>query len=359
MANRLITQENSDVSNLASVGGSFFIKPKTRLLEVSPTLPKTKIYLTAREFPIKIGDKWCLLDTPQDLDIRAILDTGTISPGQNYYFYICNNNGDLVYKISLNSTYPTGYTADTSYKLGGFHTLCYPVGTYAYSWHPLYGYTDGNILPASIWDLRHRPISEPAGMVYIDRLNLWCDIYLSSGATGYFVSIFNLWPTYDTMWVEVMFWGHPPTKKRLATDSEFATICLGSPIGEVEIIVPNPTTGGNIANMIGQTPYFQRALSAYGVEDTTAVYNQWLKGDIFYDGYINFETEESIYNHTYGSNFACKNINSQVDQISCKLASFEGSAELRAGPFARFLWPSFNVPPGGYICTRGVSGPSI
>ena len=73
---------------------------------------------------------------------------------------------------------PYGYTATTSRKVGGFHCLCANVGTIA--GHTLNGYVAGDILPASVWDLKHRPKSEPEGMVYIDGIDMWVDIYLCS-----------------------------------------------------------------------------------------------------------------------------------------------------------------------------------
>jgi len=52
----------------------------------------------------------------------SVLDTGSsLQAGQNYYIYLVT--GGLI-KTSLNSTWPNGYDANTSRKIGGFHTLC-------------------------------------------------------------------------------------------------------------------------------------------------------------------------------------------------------------------------------------------
>ena len=59
----------------------------------------------------------------------ANLDTGSgFEMGTDYYIYCCDpTNGsdtvdrDEVFVISKNSTYPSGYTADNSRKIGGFH----------------------------------------------------------------------------------------------------------------------------------------------------------------------------------------------------------------------------------------------
>ena len=56
--------------------------------------------------------------------------------------------------------------------------LCADVGTI--SGHALTGYVAGDILPASVWDCEHRPISSPEGMVYSEECDKWFDIYLTS-----------------------------------------------------------------------------------------------------------------------------------------------------------------------------------
>lgn len=61
----------------------------------------------------------------------ANLDTGSgFEMGTDYYIYCCDpTNGsdtvdrDEVFVISKNSTYPSGYTADNSRKIGGFHAI--------------------------------------------------------------------------------------------------------------------------------------------------------------------------------------------------------------------------------------------
>lgn len=55
----------------------------------------------------------------------ANLDTGaTFAVGNDYYVYICDSRIDTQdeqYIISLNSTYPSGWNASNSRKIGGFH----------------------------------------------------------------------------------------------------------------------------------------------------------------------------------------------------------------------------------------------
>ena len=54
----------------------------------------------------------------------ADLDSGAaFTVGKDYYIFLCDagEGNDEVYKISLNSTYPAGYGAANSRKIGGFH----------------------------------------------------------------------------------------------------------------------------------------------------------------------------------------------------------------------------------------------
>ncbi len=108
------------------------------------------------------------------------LDTSfaTSRAGKDFYIYACANEEtplvpDLV--LSINSTVPEGYTAENSRKVGGFHCLCADVGTITD--HPLSGYVAGDILPCSIWDLKHRPIGEPEGYAYDEGTDMWYSIY--------------------------------------------------------------------------------------------------------------------------------------------------------------------------------------
>ena len=111
--------------------------------------------------------------------IVSISITAANRKGKDLYIYaVETNNHTPSFVISDNSTYPSGYTDTTSRKLGGFHCLCADVGTIES--HPLSGYVAGDILPASRWDLLHRPSCSPEGMVYDEGSVVWVDIYLSS-----------------------------------------------------------------------------------------------------------------------------------------------------------------------------------
>ena len=130
-------------------------------------------------------------DTALNLDVNETWDTGAAvsdagREGNDYYIYACNDLGTLVLLISADSITPAGYDADDSRKIGGFHCLCADVGII--SGHTLTDYLRGDILPASVWDLNHRPVSAPEGMVYANSGN-WIDIYLPSVVGGELVSV--------------------------------------------------------------------------------------------------------------------------------------------------------------------------
>ena len=136
----------------------------------------------------------------------SISDFGT-QAGKDFYIYACvpadadSTEPDFV--ISQNSTVPTDYTAENSRKIGGFHTLCASVGTLknvdplikssTSVAHKLSGYVTGDILPASRWDLWHRPKVSPEGYVYCggNGCDVWVSIYLLSWDGSKLVSKYN------------------------------------------------------------------------------------------------------------------------------------------------------------------------
>lgn len=111
--------------------------------------------------------------------------------GKDVYIYACEptSGTEPIFVLSLNSTVPTGYTADNSRKIGGFHCLCKDVGVI--KGHTLSGYVTGNILPATRWDLLHRPKGEPEGFAYEELTDCWIAIYLPSWDGTKLVSVYN------------------------------------------------------------------------------------------------------------------------------------------------------------------------
>jgi hypothetical protein len=217
--------------------------------------------------------------------------------GKDFYIYAgvpsSGYAADIV--LSANATVPSGYTADTSRKIGGFHCLCADIGTSTYGYvnstddialvdmayeshsisgtqHWLEGYAQGDVLPFSLWDLLHRPVSSPEGMVYDPGSDVWVDIYLASASSGNLKSIYNAttadggngWHQYR---LQQMF---ARARKLLPRQDEFVSFSLGSPQGvNISGSADSGTTGGHSATD------GKRIVSLIGVEDATGVLWQW------------------------------------------------------------------------------------
>ncbi|MDP3283077.1 MAG: hypothetical protein Q8M56_01440, partial [Desulfobacterales bacterium] len=189
----------------------------------------------------------------------------------------CVSAGSLVFKVSLNTTYPSGFNAINSRKIGGFHTLCADAGTI--SEHALTGYLNKDILPASIWDLKHRPrCNSPAGMRYVSGINLWVDIYQPSGITvaggeyssGSPVSVYG-GTILDTMnWMAAVEIA-AMAGKRLMYDYEFQIAAAGANEETNIAGSADPVTTGGHVDTAGR-----RMISNTGGEDECGVMWQWL-----------------------------------------------------------------------------------
>jgi hypothetical protein len=211
-----------------------------------------KCTLSSKEYKLKQTEEF-------EFDAVAKLDTGTVlTAGKDYSIYLVENvaiTSGLDFKVSLNGTYPVGFSATTAYKIGGFHTECVSVtsanapaltpNTY-WTTHPAIGYNAGDIIPISIWTLLHRPISEPNGMVYINLLNLWADIYLQSGVNSLTKSLFGGTITDTRSQIQHQA-DLAQVGKRPMTDYEFMVAAEGSNqrtniFGSVDPV----TTGGHL-----------------------------------------------------------------------------------------------------------------
>ncbi|MHC1713140.1 MAG: hypothetical protein AB9872_13415 [Solidesulfovibrio sp.] len=156
------------------------------------------ILLSPSQLLVNVGGFGLYISAQQalDLSLAATWDSTatdyTIADsraGKDFYIYACYNAGVLKFLASANSTYPEGFTSTTSRKIGGFHCLCKSVGTIA--GHALSDYLTGDILPASVWDLKHRPAATPEGMAYDPGLRMWVDIYGNSFSQGQLQSVFG------------------------------------------------------------------------------------------------------------------------------------------------------------------------
>ncbi len=191
--------------------------------------------------------------------------------GKDFYVYACQPSSGYapVLILSANSTYPTGYTADTSRKIGGFHCLCLSVGTI--SGHPLSGFVTGDILPLSVWDLLHRPkTASPEGMVWSESANIWVDIYLQSGTGSTTASAYGATITDTRTWMDHVD-DLGAVGKRLLDDGEFQKIAAGgNEKTNIQGSTDPGTTGGHV-DTAGR-----RMISSIGCEDCAGVMYQWL-----------------------------------------------------------------------------------
>ena len=255
MANRKVTKDVSDNIIAGAVLGSFWGCKEQRIIEAHAS-DKTKITVNKGGYyiPILIGDNFFLIDTATHVSSVDDIDTGAVAAGADYYVYACDNAGTLVFKTSLATTFPDGFDANTSRKLGGFHTLCAAVGTI--SGHTLTGYAEKEILPQSIWDLKHRARNQNnAGMVYDPKSRIWVDIYLASGTGASTLSV-NGGTISDTRdWMDFVDDGGA-VGKRLLTDPEFQMIAAGSPEEVTIWTFADPVTAG------GHTAYFLLTLDS-------------------------------------------------------------------------------------------------
>ena len=218
-------------------------------------------------------------DSDFAFSVAGRLDTGTMQPGRDYYVYLC---WDGLIWVSANSTYPNGYDANTSRKIGGFHTLCANVGTI--SGHMLSGLTAGSILPNSVWCLNFRPTCSPEGMVYcgaidgcwvqppsgVPQMSRWVDIYLQSGTGASTASVYGGTIT-DTRYWDRHVEDLGAVGKRLLFDHEFTIAAYGSNAKTNISGSSDPVTTGGHVDTAGR-----RMVSHWGCEDCCGAMWQWL-----------------------------------------------------------------------------------
>jgi hypothetical protein len=197
--------------------------------------------------------------------------------GKDFYVYACQPQDGYapVLILSTNSTYPIGYTADTSRKIGGFHCLCLSVGTI--SGHPLSGFVTGDILPLSVWDLLHRPkTASPEGMVWCPSANIWVDIYLQSGTGSTTASAYGATITDTRTWMDHVD-DLGAVGKRLLDDGEFQKIAAGGNEKTNISGSADPGTTGGHTDTKGR-----RIISSIGCEDCAGAMWQWLSDQSFH-----------------------------------------------------------------------------
>lgn len=217
------------------------------------------------------GQAMPISSTTIDLDVAANWDSASQSyaaaanrAGKDVYLYATADK--LI--LSANATVPASYTAGSSRKIGGFHCLCLSVGTI--SGHTLTGFLTGDILPSSIWDLRHRPTCGPEGMVYSDQADIWADIYLQSGTAATTASANGATITDTRVWMDHVD-DLASVGKRLLWDAEFQVISEGANQKTNIAGSSDPVTTGGHVDTAGR-----RMISNIGCEDCCGAMNQWL-----------------------------------------------------------------------------------
>ena len=223
----------------------------------------------------------------------ANLDSGSaFTVGTDYNIFVCDpTNGDEtvdqneVFVISVSTTYPVGYTAANSRRIGGFHYGVVrkiddngePVNasgtTRGSGWE---SNVYNGILPNSVWTLLHRPKCDPAGMVYIGN-GLWGDIYLSSDDNnGGLATIKGANPITGT---EGLNWYIANEKarrvgKRLPTYAEFCQAAAGSPQGQdANNTYAWSATGNTARTKTGNVTY---AVSSMNIRDLVGNVAKWV-----------------------------------------------------------------------------------
>lgn len=253
---------------------------------------------------VRIGNNGYESASATTLNLTSV---GTLAnlAAKDVYVYACQPSSGTspVFVLSLNSTVPSGYTSSNSRKIGGFHCLCANVGTI--NGHKLSGYVAGNILPASCWDLVHRPRCSPEGMVYCDLVDYWVDIYLASWDGNKLVSKYNgvcADGTSTKKWHGELFVDEfAKLLKRPVPRRVFQTIMKGSNESTAIKGASDANTTGGHLDTAGR-----RMISNYGCEDGCGFMWQWAYeigfagGSGWGDSVYNSSVDSSYMGATYG-----------------------------------------------------------
>lgn len=253
-------------------------------------------------------DGECYISTINKVLQLSTVDTPQNLAGKDVYIYACKpqdiSSTEPIFVLSLNSTVPTGYTASSSRKIGGFHCLCADVGTI--DGHTLSGYVTGDILPASIWDLLHRPKGDSEGLAYDEVSECWLSIYQLSWDGTKLVSVYNgviADGTSTKKWHGEAFIEQLMNQKmRLPWRHEFQMAAKGSNEGTSIKNAADPnTTGGHVDSNN------RRMISNIGLEDCCGCFWQWAMdlgfagGSGWNDSVYNSNVDSQRYGQSYGT----------------------------------------------------------
>ena len=290
-------------------------------------------------------DGGCYISTINKVLQLSTVDTPQNLAGKDVYIYACKpqdiSSTEPIFVLSLNSTVPTGYTASSSRKIGGFHCLCADVGTI--DGHTLSGYVTGDILPASIWDLLHRPKGDSEGLAYDEVSECWLSIYQLSWDGTKLVSVYNgviADGTSTKKWHGEAFIEQLMNQKmRLPWRHEFQMAAKGSNEGTSIKNAADPnTTGGHVDSNN------RRMISNIGLEDCCGCSWQWAMdlgfagGSGWNDSVYNSNVDSQRYGQSYGTLYRLRLGAHWDDGSSCGSRSVDcdhGSSSVRSTCSAR------------------------
>lgn len=268
------------------------------------TTNKTTVTIP-KDLKININGNCYISTINKSLQLSTV-DTPANLAGKDVYIYACEptSGTEPIFVLSLNSTVPTGYTANNSRKIGGFHCLCKDVGVI--EGHTLSGYVTGDILPATRWDLLHRPKGEPEGFAYEELTDCWIAIYLPSWDGTKLVSVYNgviADGTSTKKWHgEAFYEQFAKQGMRLVWRHEFQMAAKGSNEGtEIKNAADPNTTGGHVDSNN------RRMISNIGLEDCCGCSWQWAMdlgfagGSAWNDSVYNSSVDSQRYGQSYGT----------------------------------------------------------
>lgn len=274
-----------------------------QLTIISPTLLEVaignKVYTLSEQRTIDISDQ-----TSWDDKTLAAAENRS---GKNFYIYACTPKSGEVpdFILSANSTVPTGdgYTADNTRKIAGFHCECMDIGTI--SGHALSRYAHGDILPASVWDLWHKPANgDPEGMAYDPASDTWEFIYGASWDGEKLVSV------YQGVWADgasAKKWHGEASLEQLMRQGlrlpwrhEFQMAAKGSNEQTNIKGYADPNTTGGHVDTAGR-----RMVSDIGLEDCCGVLWQWTMdlGFAGGSGWTNSVYSNAVDPRSYGQSY--------------------------------------------------------
>ena len=248
------------------------------------------------------------------------LDTGSsLAAGSNYYIYLVPDGDGCKLLVSTNASYPSGYSATNSRKIGWFHTLCVAAGTI--TGHLASGYSAGNIIPNSVACLSFRPKCDPSGMAYIDIIDSWVDIYLQSGTGANTASVYGATIT-DTRYYGNHCRDMAKVGKSLPSSNEFSILAFGSnEKTNISGSADPVTTGGH------KDTNNRRMISQYFIEDCCGALWQWLddEGPSGGSNWTDITLDDGASSSWYGSLFVLLGGGSWGDGAHCGAASRPGN----------------------------------